>query len=45
MSCRHEHGWTAPLHESRKGSWGLQIGAQAVDLVLLVMNDKGVRSC
>ena len=25
-----------------KGSWGLQIGAQSVDLVLLVMNRSGV---
>jgi lipid-binding SYLF domain-containing protein len=25
-----------------KGSWGLQFGAQTIDLVLLVMNDKGV---
>jgi SH3 domain-containing YSC84-like protein 1 len=25
-----------------KGSWGLQIGAQSIDLVLLVMNEGGV---
>ena len=24
------------------GSWGAQIGAQAVDLVMLIMNDKGM---
>ena len=25
-----------------KGSWGLQIGAQSIDLVLLVMNESGM---
>src|SRR5205823_8930654 len=25
------------------GSWGLQLGGQAVDLVMLVMNDKGMQ--
>ena len=29
--------------EVEKGSWGLQIGAQAIDLVLLVMNEKGMQ--
>jgi lipid-binding SYLF domain-containing protein len=28
--------------EIGKGSWGLQIGAQSIDLVLLVMNKSGV---
>jgi lipid-binding SYLF domain-containing protein len=28
--------------ELGKGSWGLQIGAQSIDLVLLVMNQSGV---
>ena len=28
--------------EIGKGSWGLQIGAQSIDLVLLVMNDRGM---
>jgi lipid-binding SYLF domain-containing protein len=43
MSCRQSGGWTAPLFvEVGKGSWGLQIGAQAIDLVLLVMNEKGM---
>jgi lipid-binding SYLF domain-containing protein len=26
-----------------KGSWGLQIGAQSIDLVLLVMNERGMQ--
>jgi len=42
MSCRHEGNWTAPIFmRIEKGSWGLQIGAQSIDLVLLVMNDRG----
>ncbi len=39
MSCRHEGAWTAPIFmQIGMGSWGLQIGAQTIDLVLLVMN-------
>src|ERR1700674_5287934 len=42
MSCRTT-GWTAPVFmQLAKGSWGLQIGAEEVDLVLLVMNQRGV---
>jgi lipid-binding SYLF domain-containing protein len=42
MSCRHGNDWTAPLFmRLEKGSWGLQIGAQSIDLVLLVMNKNG----
>ena len=43
MSCRHESAWTAPVFlRIEKGSWGLQVGAEAIDLVLLVMNDNGM---
>lgn len=43
MSCRKNGTWSAPLFmEMEKGSWGFQIGAESVDLVLLVMNDTGV---
>jgi lipid-binding SYLF domain-containing protein len=43
MSCRHNGEWGAPVFmEVGKGSWGLQIGAQSIDLVLLVMNASGV---
>jgi lipid-binding SYLF domain-containing protein len=43
MSCRHDGEWGAPVFmEVGKGSWGLQIGAQSIDLVLLVMNRSGV---
>jgi lipid-binding SYLF domain-containing protein len=42
MSCRTENSWSAPVFmQLAKGSWGLQIGAQSVDLVLLVMNREG----
>ena len=43
MSCRQASGWSAPVFmELAKGSVGFQIGAQATDLVLLVMNRQGV---
>jgi lipid-binding SYLF domain-containing protein len=43
-SCRNPKGWSAPEFFTIKGgSFGLQIGAQAVDLVMLVMNDDGMR--
>ena len=43
MSCRHDGQWSAPVFmKIGKGSWGLQIGAQEIDLVLLVMNTKGM---
>jgi SH3 domain-containing YSC84-like protein 1 len=43
MSCRHDGHWSPPVFmEIGKGSWGLQIGAQSVDLVLLVMNRSGM---
>jgi len=42
MSCRRGRDWSAPLFmRLEKGSWGLQIGAQSIDLVLLVMNKNG----
>ena len=43
MSCRRDGDWSAPVFmEIGKGSWGLQIGAQSIDLVLLVMNSGGM---
>jgi lipid-binding SYLF domain-containing protein len=42
--CRTSAGWSAPAFISVSGgSWGLQIGAEGVDLVMLVMNDSGLR--
>jgi len=41
-SCRTSTGWSAPAFVSiGGGSWGLQIGVEGVDLVMLVMNDQG----
>ncbi len=41
-SCRTSDGWSAPAFVSiGGGSWGLQIGVEGVDLVMLVMNDRG----
>src|SRR5579863_3634397 len=41
-SCRTADGWSAPAFVSvGGGSWGLQIGVEGVDLVMLVMNDRG----
>lgn len=41
-SCRTSAGWSAPAFVSvGGGSWGLQIGVEGVDLVMLVMNDRG----
>ena len=41
-TCRTSSGWSAPAFVSvGGGSWGLQIGVEGVDLVMLVMNDQG----
>lgn len=43
-TCRTENGWSAPAPVFLGGgSYGAQIGGEGVDLVLLVMNDKGVQ--
>jgi lipid-binding SYLF domain-containing protein len=43
LSCRRGGVWSAPIFmRLEKGSWGLQIGAQSIDLVLLVSNEKGI---
>jgi lipid-binding SYLF domain-containing protein len=42
-TCRTANGWSAPAPFTiTGGSWGLQIGGQAIDLVMLVMNEKGM---
>src|SRR5881392_2591417 len=44
-SCRTPKGWSAPAFFSVKGgSFGLQIGGQAVDLVMLIMNKEGMEN-
>jgi len=43
-TCRTERGtWSAPAPITiTGGSWGLQLGGQAVDLVMVVMNQQGM---
>jgi len=43
-SCRTAQGWSAPaFFRVEGGSFGFQIGGQAVDLVMLIMNERGMR--
>jgi lipid-binding SYLF domain-containing protein len=45
VTCRTDKGWSAPaFFRVEGGSFGLQIGGQAVDLVMLVMNEHGMRN-
>lgn len=42
VTCRTGHGWSAPVFiRMAGGSFGLQIGAQSTDLVLVAVNDRG----
>src|SRR6201993_5019546 len=42
-TCRTTHGWDPPARISITGeSWELQIGGQATDLVMVVMNQRGM---
>jgi len=42
VTCRTGHGWSAPVFiRMEGGSFGLQIGGQSTDLVLVAVNDKG----
>lgn len=44
VTCRTGHGWSAPVFiRLAGGSWGLQIGGQSVDLVLVAMNNDGMQ--
>jgi lipid-binding SYLF domain-containing protein len=43
VSCRTATGWSAPVFLTlQKGSFGAQIGAESTDVVLLVMNERGI---
>ncbi len=43
-TCRTATGWSAPAFISvGGGSWGLQIGAESIDLVMTVMNEQGMQ--
>jgi lipid-binding SYLF domain-containing protein len=42
VTCRTGHGWSGPVFiRMAGGSWGLQIGGQSTDLVLVAVNDHG----
>src|ERR1051326_6486779 len=44
-SCRTDKGWSAPaFFIAEGGSVGFQIGGQAIDVVMLVMNENGMRN-
>ena len=44
-SCRTPKGWSAPAFFTiTGGSFGLQIGGQAIDLVMLIMNQQGMNN-
>jgi lipid-binding SYLF domain-containing protein len=44
-SCRTAKGWSAPtFFRIEGGSFGLQIGGEAVDLLMLVMNKDGMKN-
>ncbi len=43
-TCRTANGWSAPaFFVITGGSWGLQIGVEGVDLVMIIQNDKGMQ--
>ena len=43
MSCRSGRNWTSPVFmKLAKGSVGFQIGAEQIDLVMLLMNRRGL---
>ena len=43
-TCRTAKGWSAPaFFVITGGSWGLQIGVEGVDLVMIIQNEKGMQ--
>jgi lipid-binding SYLF domain-containing protein len=43
-TCRTDHGWSAPaFFDVEGGSWGLQIGVEGIDLVMIIQNDHGMQ--
>ena len=44
VTCRTASGWSAPAFFAiTGGSWGLQIGIEGVDLVMIVQNEQGMQ--
>ena len=43
-TCRTADGWSAPAFITISGgNWGLQIGVEAVDVVMIIQNEKGMQ--
>ncbi|HTW62350.1 MAG TPA: lipid-binding SYLF domain-containing protein [Terracidiphilus sp.] len=43
-TCRTGHGWSAPaFFDVEGGSWGLQIGVEGIDLVMVIQNERGMQ--
>ncbi len=43
-TCRTANGWSAPAFFTiTGGSWGLQIGIEGVDLVMVIQNEEGMK--
>lgn len=43
-TCRSANGWSAPMFFAiTGGSWGLQIGVEGVDLVMIIQNERGMK--
>jgi SH3 domain-containing YSC84-like protein 1 len=43
-TCRTERGWSAPaFFNIAGGSWGLQIGVEGIQLVMVAQNDRGMQ--
>jgi lipid-binding SYLF domain-containing protein len=43
-TCRTANGWSAPAFFAiTGGSWGLQIGIEGIDLVMIIQNEKGMQ--
>ena len=43
-TCRTANGWSAPAFFAiTGGSWGLQIGVEGVDLVMIIQGDRGMQ--
>lgn len=43
-TCRTAKGWSAPAFiKITGGSWGTQIGAEAVDLIMVIKSEKGMQ--
>src|SRR5580700_3832506 len=43
-TCRTADGWSAPVFFAiTGGSWGLQIGVEGIDLVMIIQNERGMK--